>query len=79
MFSLESEISRKIFNRFVIGLTAWLFACVCWITVTNRAQLAQDSRHAARELLGKEGGDIVCKTSQAVTVINAVAIAKAHE
>ena len=76
MFNLESEISRKIFSRFVIGLTAWLFACVCWMTLTNRAQLAQDARYAAKEMLGAEGRGIVCKSSQAAMVINAVAIAQ---
>ena len=76
MFYLESEISRRIFKRFVIGLTVWLFACVCWMTVTNRAQLAQDASYAAKELLGSEGRGIVCKSSQAAMVISAAAIVR---
>ena len=76
MFNLESESSRRIFSRFVIGLTVWLFACVCWMTITNRAQLAQDARYAAKELLGSEGREIVYKSSQAALVINAAGIAQ---
>ena len=76
MFNLESESSRRIFSRFVIGLTAWLFACVCWMTITNRAQLAQDARYAAKELLGAEGKGIVYQSRQAAMVINAAGIAQ---
>ena len=76
MFNLESEISSKVFIRFVIGLTIWLFACVCWLTLTNRAQQAQDARFAAKELLGAEGSGMVCKSSQAAMVINAAAVAQ---
>ena len=79
MSHLESNINKKLFIGVVVALTLWLFSCVCWITLTNHAQLAKDARYAAGELLGEDGGNIVQKSSHAVAVINAVAVAESGD